>query len=96
MEHQQLYLLEVYILSTWRLNVISIGKGEKTSWKTWKKIKQQDPVNSDRILRKDFPEITDVELKKLKIDESYKEGFLLAIRLVASELKTIVDKKWMP
>ena len=33
------------------------------------------------------------ELKKLKIDETYKEGFLLAIRLVASELKTIIDKK---
>jgi len=58
-----------------------------------KKIKQQESVNSDHILRKDFPEITDKELKKLKIDESYKEGFLLAIRLVASELKTIIDKK---
>ena len=58
-----------------------------------KKIKQQKSVNSDRTLSKDFPEITDMELKKLKIDESYKEGFLLAIRLVASELKTIVDKK---
>ena len=33
------------------------------------------------------------ELKKLKIDETYKEGFLIAIRLVASELKTIIDKK---
>ena len=54
---------------------------------------KKNPVNSDRILRKDFPEITDMELKKLKIDESYKEGFLLAIRLVASELKTIIDKK---
>ena len=58
-----------------------------------KKIKQQESVNSDRILRKNFPEITDMELKKLKIDESYKVGFLLAIRLVASELKTIIDKK---
>ena len=58
-----------------------------------KKIKQQESVNSDRILRKDFSEMTDMELKKLKIDESYKEGFLLAIRLVASELKTIIDKK---
>jgi hypothetical protein len=54
---------------------------------------KKNPVNSDRILRKDFPEITDRELKKLKTDESYKEGFLLAIRLVASELKTIVYKK---
>ena len=53
----------------------------------------KNPVNSDRILRKDFPKITDRELKKLKTDESYKQGFLLAIRLVASELKTIVDKK---
>jgi hypothetical protein len=44
-------------------------------------------------LRKDFPEITDMELKKLITDESYNEGFLLAIRLVASELKTIVYKK---
>ena len=58
-----------------------------------KKIKQQESVNSDRILRKDFPEITDMELKKLKIDESYKVGFLFAIRLVASELKTMIDKK---
>ena len=58
-----------------------------------KKSNSKNPVNSDRILRKDFPEITDMELKKLKIDESYKEGFLLAIRLVASELKTIIDKK---
>lgn len=53
----------------------------------------KNPVNSDRILRKDFPKITDRELRKLKTDESYKQGFLLAIRLVASELKTIVDKK---
>jgi len=58
-----------------------------------KKIKQQESVNPDRILRKDFSEITDMELKKLKIDESYKVGFLLAIRLVASELKTMIDKK---
>lgn len=54
---------------------------------------KKNPVNSDRILRRDFPKITDRELKKLKTDESYKEGFLLAIRLVASELKTIVYKK---
>lgn len=62
-----------------------------------KRVKNQtarrNPVNSDRILRKDFPKITDRELKKLKTDESYKQGFLLAIRLVTSELKTIVDKK---
>ena len=54
---------------------------------------KKNPVNSDRILRKDFPKITDKDLKKLKTDESYKQGFLLAIRLVASEQKTIVDKK---
>ncbi|HEY9492816.1 MAG TPA: hypothetical protein VIP56_12585 [Nitrososphaeraceae archaeon] len=54
---------------------------------------KKNPVNSDRILRKDFPKITDKDLKNLKTDESYKQGFLLAIRLVASELKTIVDKK---
>ena len=54
---------------------------------------KKNPVNSDRILRKDFPKITDKDLQKLKTDESYKQGFLLAIRLVASELKTIVDKK---
>ena len=54
---------------------------------------KKNPVNSDRILRKDFAKITDKDLKKLKTDESYKQGFLLAIRLVASELKTIVDKK---
>ena len=54
---------------------------------------KKNPVNSDRILRKDFPKITDKDLKKLKTDESYKQGFLLAIRLVASELKTIVYKK---
>ena len=54
---------------------------------------KKNPVNSDRILRKDFPKITDKDLKKLKTDESYKQGFLLAIRLVASELKTIADKK---
>ena len=53
----------------------------------------KNPVNSDRILRKDFPTITDRELKKLKTDECYKAGFLLAIRLVTSELKTIVFKK---
>lgn len=53
----------------------------------------KNSVNSDRILRKDFPKITDRELKKLKTDESYKDGFLLAIRLVTSELKSIVYKK---
>ena len=69
-------------------------KKKRVSEKSVKKSNsKKNPVNSDRILRKDFPKITDRELKKLKTDESYKQGFLLAIRLVASELKTIVDKK---
>ena len=69
-------------------------KKKRVSEKRVKKLNsKKNPVNSDRILRKDFPKITDRELKKLKTDESYKQGFLLAIRLVASELKTIVDKK---
>jgi hypothetical protein len=68
-------------------------KEKRLAEKREKKSKSKKPVNSDRILRKDFPEITDRELKKLKIDESYKEGFLLAIRLVASELKIIIDEK---
>jgi hypothetical protein len=69
-------------------------KKKRVSEKSVKKSNsKKNPVNSDRILRKDFPKITDKDLKKLKTDESYKQGFLLAIRLVASELKTIVDKK---
>jgi hypothetical protein len=40
-----------------------------------------------------LPEITANELKKLKTDESYKEGFLLAVRLMTSELKTLVYRK---
>ena len=69
-------------------------KKKRVSEKRVKKLNsKKNPVNSDRILRKDFPKITDKDLKKLKTDESYKQGFLLAIRLVASELKTIVDKK---
>lgn len=50
-------------------------------------------VSSDRILRRHLPKITAKELKKLKTDKSYKEGFLLAVRLMTSELKTIVYKK---
>jgi hypothetical protein len=52
-----------------------------------------NPIDSDEILRKDFPKITDSELVRLKTDESYKEGFLLAINLVFSELKSMVEKK---
>lgn len=66
---------------------------KRLSEKREKKSNSKKPVDSDRILRKDFPKITDRELRKLKTDESYKEGFLLAIRLIASELKIIVDKK---
>lgn len=66
---------------------------KRLSEKREKKSNRKKPVDSDRILRKDFPKITDRELRKLKTDESYKEGFLLAIRLIASELKIIVDKK---
>ena len=40
-----------------------------------------------------LPGITVNELKKLKTDESYKEGFLLAVRLMTSELKTLVYRK---
>jgi hypothetical protein len=59
--------------------------------KSRKKSTRKNPVDLDDMLRKDFPRITASELKRLKVDESYKEGFLLAISLVFSELKTIVD-----
>ena len=62
---------------------ILVKKKRVTDKRVKKLNSKKNPVNSDRILRKDFPEITDRELKKLKTDESYKEGFLLAIRLVA-------------
>jgi hypothetical protein len=58
-----------------------------------KKLDSKNSVSSDRILRKHLTEITAYELKKLKTDESYKEGFLLAVRLMTSELKTIVFNK---
>ena len=68
-------------------------KKKRVSEKRVKKSnRKKNPVNSDRILKKDFPEITANELKRLKTDEAYKEGFLLAIRLVTAELKTIVKK----
>jgi hypothetical protein len=63
------------------------------SKKREKKLNSKKSVSSDRILRKHLAKITPYELKKLKTDESYKEGFLLAISLVTSELKTIVFKK---
>ena len=65
-------------------------KQQRTTKKSEKKLNRKNPVDSDEMLRKDFPKITDNELKRLKTDESYKEGFLLAISLVFSELKTIV------
>ena len=58
-----------------------------------KKSNSKNSVSSDRILRKHLTKITANELKKLKADESYKEGFLLAVRLMTSELKTLVYKK---
>ena len=58
-----------------------------------KKSKNTKSISSDRILRKHLPKITASQLKKLKTDESYKEGFLLAVSLMTSELKTIVSKK---
>jgi hypothetical protein len=63
------------------------------SKKREKKSNAKNSVSSDRILRKHLTEITADELKKLKTDESYKEGFLLAVRLMTSELKTMVFKK---
>jgi hypothetical protein len=68
-------------------------KKKKQSKKRENISSSRNSVSSDRILRKHLPKITANELKKLKTDESYKEGFLLAISLVASELKTIVFKK---
>jgi hypothetical protein len=58
-----------------------------------RKSNNKNSVSSDRILRKHLPKITANELKKLKTDESYKEGFLLAVSLMTSELKTIVSKE---
>ena len=58
-----------------------------------RKSNSKKSISSDRILRKHLTKITADELKKLKTDESYKEGFLLAVRLMTSELKTIVFKE---
>ncbi|HEX6378683.1 MAG TPA: hypothetical protein VFZ60_06360 [Nitrososphaeraceae archaeon] len=63
------------------------------SKKREEKSNSKNSVSSDRILRKHLTKITANELKKLKTDESYKDGFLLAIRLMTSELKTIVFSK---
>jgi hypothetical protein len=68
-------------------------KKKKQSKKRGRKSNKKDSVSSDHILRKHLPKITTIDLKKLKTDESYKEGFLLAISLMTSELKTIVSKK---
>jgi len=57
------------------------------------KSSSKNSISSNRILRKHLPKITDTELKKLKTDESYKEGFLLAVSLMTSELKTLVYNK---
>ena len=58
-----------------------------------KKLDSKNSISSDRILRTHLSKITANELKKLKTDESYKEGFLLAVSLMTAELKTIVYKK---
>jgi hypothetical protein len=68
-------------------------KKKKLSSKREKKSNSNKSISSDHILRKHLTQITGDELKKLKTDESYKEGFLLAVRLMTSELKTIVFKK---
>ena len=72
--------------------MIPIGKEEKLPKKLEKKSNKKS-VSSGRILRKHLTKITANELKKLKTDVPYKERFLLAVRLVTSELKTIVFKK---
>jgi hypothetical protein len=68
-------------------------KEKKLAKKNPRKSNSKNSISSDRILKMHLPEITVNELKKLKTDESYKEGFLLAVRLMTSELKTLVYKK---
>lgn len=68
-------------------------KEKKLAKKNPRKSNSKNSISSDRILRMHLPEITANELKKLKTDESYKEGFLLAVRLMTSELKTLMYKK---
>ena len=68
-------------------------KDKKATKKNQRKSNSKNSISSDRVLRMHLPEITANELKKLKTDESYKEGFLLAVRLMTSELKTLVYKK---
>jgi hypothetical protein len=55
-------------------------KQKRLAEKREKKSNSKKPVNSDRILRKDFPEITNRELKKLKIDESYKRRISISYK----------------
>jgi hypothetical protein len=73
--------------------VILVVKDKKATKKNQRKSNNKNSISSDRVLRMHLPEITANELKKLKTDESYKEGFLLAVRLMTSELKTLVYKK---
>ena len=68
-------------------------KDKKETKKNQRKSNSKNSISSDRVLRMHLPEITANQLKKLKTDESYKEGFLLAVRLMTSELKTLVHKK---
>ncbi|HJR85062.1 MAG TPA: hypothetical protein VJ772_06805 [Nitrososphaeraceae archaeon] len=73
--------------------MIQLVKKRKLSIKREKKSNSKKSVSSDRILRKHLTTITSDELKNLKTNESYKDGFLLAVRLMTSELKTIVFNK---
>jgi hypothetical protein len=70
-----------------------VVKDKKETKKNQRKSNSKNSISSDRVLRMHLPEITANQLKKLKTDESYKEGFLLAVRLMTSELKTLVHKK---
>ena len=68
----------------------TLVKDKKLAKKNQEKSNIKNPIGSDRILRKHLPKITKTELKRLKTDESYKEGLLLAIRIMTSELNTLV------
>lgn len=68
-------------------------KKKKLAKRNQRKSNSKNSISSDRILKMHLPGITVNELKKLKTDESYKEGFLLAVRLMTSELKTLVYRK---
>ena len=72
--------------------MVSKVKKQKLTKKSNRNSRVKNILSTDQELKNDFPEITGKELNKLKRDESYREGFLLAVRLVASELKNLIDK----